>query len=190
MQLFLFYLCSMMKRGLYIFIIFLFFLSGCKKAETIPTSGTDTIDNTIYQDVSYYSLGFSFSQAKKISNLSDPGPDLTLYINQDNPALPGRLTLMVNNFKNSYFKIGDFADETSAIAAFNNLKTVGTSYQWVQVADPIKPNQVWIYRTGRDLYAKFRIISTKNETRNNLQYGECTFEWVFQADGSSTFQGK
>jgi hypothetical protein len=180
----------MMKRPLFILLFFLLAFSGCKKAETIRTSGTDTIDNTVYQDATYYALGFSFTQAKKISNLSDPGPDLTLYLNQDNPSLPSRLTLMVNNFKNSYFKIGDFPDEASAIAAFDNLKTVGTSYQWVNIADPIKENQVWIYRTGRDLYAKFRIISTKNEMRNNLAYGECTFEWVFQPDGSSTFPGK
>jgi hypothetical protein len=179
----------MMKRVLYIYIIFLLVLSGCKKAETIRTSGTDTIDNTVYQDESYYSLGFSFNQAKKISNRSNPGPDLTLYLNQDNPSAP-RLTLVVNNFRPSFYKAGEFPDEVSAIASFNNLKTVGTSYLWVDIADPIKANQVWIYRTGRDLYAKFRIISTKNETRNNLPYGECTFEWVFQSDGSSTFQGK
>jgi len=178
----------MIKRPLFILLFFLLAFSGCKKAETVPTSGTETIDNTIYQDATYYSLGFSFSEAKKISNLSDPGPDLTLYLNQDNPSSP-RLTLVVNNFKPSYYKIGDFPDEATSIAAFNNLKAVG-SYQWVDIADPIKANQVWIYRTGRDLYAKFRIISTKNETRNNLPFGECTFEWYFQADGSSTFQGK
>ena len=178
----------MIKRHLFIILFLLSAFSGCKKAETIRTSGTDTIDNTVYQDATYYALGFSFSQAKKISNLSDPGPDITLYLNQDNPALP-RLTLVVNNFKPSFYKAGDFPDEVSAIASYNNLKTIG-AYQWVDMADPIKANQVWVYRTGRDQYAKFRIISTKNEVRNNLPYGECTFEWVFQADGSSTFQGK
>jgi hypothetical protein len=178
----------MIKRPLFILVFFLSAFLGCKKTETIPTSGTETIDNTIYQDATYYALGFSFNQAKKISNLSDPGPDLTLYVNQDNPSAP-RLTLVVNNFRPSFYKTGDFPDEASAIASFNNLKTVGT-YQWVDIADPIKANQVWIYRTGRDLYAKFRTISTKNETRNNLPYGECTFEWFFQADGSTTFQGK
>jgi hypothetical protein len=178
-----------MKRLLFIFLLFLTILSGCKKAETIPTSGTDTIDNTGYQNATtYYALGFSFSQAKKISNLSQPGPDITLIVNQDNPAST-RLTLMVDNFKRSYFKIGDFTNEVSSVAAFNNLKTVGT-YQWVDLADTIKANQVWLYRTGRDQYAKFRIVSAKNEVRNSKPYGECTFQWVFQPDGSSTFPGK
>lgn len=179
----------MMKRLLFILLLFPSILSGCKKAETIPTSGTDTIDNTIYQNATtYYALGFSFSQAKKISNLADPGPDITLYVNQDNSAST-RLTLMVNNFKRSYFKIGNFPNEAASIAAFNNLKTVGT-YQWVDMADTINANQVWLYRTGRDQYAKFRIVSLINEIRNTKPYGDCTFQWVFQSDGSSTFPVK
>jgi hypothetical protein len=177
-----------MNRALIVILLFLSVLSGCKKTETIRTSGTDTIDNTIYKDATtYYALGFSFSQAKKISNIADPGPDLTLYVNNDNPT--SRLTLQVNNRNPSYSKVGDYQDETAAISAFNNLKTVTVS-QWVDMADPINVNQVWIYRTGRDQYAKFRIISTKSEMRSNLPYGECTFEWVYQPDGSLTFPGK
>lgn len=169
-------------------MILLSVLSGCKKPETIRTSGTDTIDNTIYKNATtYYALGFSFIQAKKISNLADPGPDLTLYVNNDNPT--SRLTLQVNNRNPSYCKVGEYQDVTAAITAFNNLKTIDVS-QWQDMADPIAANQVWVYRTGRDQYAKFRIITTINEMRNNLSYGECTFQWAYQPDGSSTFPGK
>jgi hypothetical protein len=55
------------------------------------------------------------------------------------------------------------------------------------MADPIKDNQVWIYKSGTETYTKFRIISTVNETRSNVPYGECTFQWVYQPDGSTTF---
>ena len=58
------------------------------------------------------------------------------------------------------------------------------------MADPVIANQVWVYRTGTETYAKIRIISTVNETRDDLPYGECTFEWVYQPDGSTTFPVK
>ena len=58
------------------------------------------------------------------------------------------------------------------------------------MADPINANQVWVYRTGTETYAKIRIISTVNEIRDDMPYGECTFEWVYQPDGSLTFPGK
>ena len=168
-------------------MIFLAILYGCKKDNTIPDSGTVTIDNTLYGTGPYYANGFSFSKAKKISTIENPGPDISVYINIDN--LVSRLTFQANNLNPSFFMIGDYPDAASAISAFNNLKSVGT-YQWVEMADPINTNQVWVYRTGTEQYAKIRIISTVNETRNNLPFGECTFQWVYQPDGSLTFPGK
>jgi hypothetical protein len=176
-----------MKRPLFLIVLLLFFLTGCKKDNSTRTSGTDTIDNTLYGTGPYYAYGFYFPGAQKISSLETPGPDIIIYVNIDNSV--SRLTLQANNLKPSFFKIGDYPDAASAISAFNNLKTVGT-YQWTEMADPISSNQVWVYRTGNDQYAKLRIISTVNEIRNNLDYGECTFEWLYQPDGSLTFPGK
>jgi hypothetical protein len=179
-----------MKRTFIPILILLLILPGCGKEDPPPTSGTETIDNTIYQSDTYYSLGFSFSQATKISNLTNPPPDITLYVNADNPANP-RLTFQADNFKPSFYKLGDYPDAAAAIAAFDNLKTVG-SYQYSEMADPVGNNQVWVYRSGTETYAKIRIISTKNEKRADLpyQFGECTFEWQYQPDGSLTFPGK
>ena len=36
-------------------------------------------------------------------------------------------------------------------------------------------------------YAKIRIIEVKGELREGIPHAECTFEWVFQSDGSTTF---
>jgi hypothetical protein len=65
---------------------------------------------------------------------------------------------------------------------------------WTDFADPVKPNQVWIYRSQGEKYAKIRIISTVNERRkdtsalrDSVDYAECTFEWVYQPDGTITF---
>lgn len=168
--------------------MFLSALSGCTKVEPTRTSGIDTIDNTTYQSTTYFVYGFSFSKAKLVSTNTNPGPDIIVYVNIDN--LPHRLTLQANNLKPSFYKVGDFADEETARSAFNNLKTVSVS-QWEDMADPINANQVWVYRTGgSECYAKIRISSTKNEIRNIIPYGECTFEWLYQPDGSLTFPGK
>ena len=176
-----------MKRLFFIILLFPFILPGCKKDNTTRTSGTDTIDNTVYQSSTYYSLGFSFSQAKKISNLDTPWPDIVLYVNQDN--LISRLTLQTNNFKPSFYKVGDYPDAAAAVTAFNNLKTVGT-YQWVEMADPVNVNQVWVYRTYSESYVKFRIISATIDNTVSPVLGKCTFEWLYQPDGSLTFPGK
>lgn len=162
-------------------------LYGCTKAEPTRTSGIDTIDNIIYSPNDPYVYGFSFSAAKLISTKSDPGPDIVLFVSKENNI--SRLTLQANNLKPSFYKAGDYQDEQTAISAFKDLKTIDVP-QWQEMADPVAVNQVWIYRTGRDKYTKFRVVSTKNEIRDLISYGECTFEWLYQADGSLTFSGK
>jgi len=176
-----------MKKISYILLVILAVISGCTKPEPTRTSGIDTIDNITYQSTTYYVYGFSFSQAKLTPTYPDPGPDITLYVNTDNQ--PYSLMLLSNNFKPSFYKVGDFADEDAAKSAFDNLKTVSVP-QWEDLADQIAVNQVWIYRTGTDCYSKIRIISTVNETRQGVAYGECSFQWVYQPDGTSTFPDK
>jgi hypothetical protein len=182
-----------MKRTLAISFLILFAFYGCSKDKTVPTSGTATIKNTLYGTGPYYANGFSFSTAGPVSTLDNPGPDIVLYVNIDNLASP-RLTFQANNLNPSFYKLGEYADAASAISAFDNLTTVGT-YQYTDMADPVKNNQVWVYRSGDETYSKIRIISTINEKRPEVptldaQYGECTFEWVHQPDGSATFPPK
>lgn len=174
-----------MKKSALILFALILMLQGCTKKEPTRTSGTDTIDNITYFSTTYYNYGFSFSGAKLVSTNLNPGPDITIYVAQDNSGT-ARLTLQTNNLNPSFFKVGDFADATTAQAAFDNLKTVSVS-QWTDMADPIAANQVWIYRSGKGTYTKFRIVSTVNETRQSIPYGECTFQWVYQPDGTTTF---
>lgn len=176
-----------MKRLYFLLLIIATIFSGCKKDDTVSGSGTVTIDNTLYGTGPYYEKGFSFASAKKISTLEDPGPDIVLYVNIDNP--PNKLTLQADNLNPSFFKIGDYPDAQSAISSFEALKTVG-DYLWADMADPIADNQVWVFRTGNSCYAKFRIISTVNTVKNSIPYGECKLEWLYQPDGSKTFPGK
>jgi hypothetical protein len=176
-----------MKNTALILIVVITFLQGCTKKEPTRTSGIDTIDNITHFSTTYFNYGFSFSSAKLLSTNLNPGPDITLYVNAGN--VPPSLTLQTNNLKPSFYKLDDYADEASAKTAFDNLKTVSVS-QWLDMADPIVANQVWIYRSGSDIFTKFRIISIVNETRQSVPYGECTFQWITQPDGSSTFPAK
>jgi len=176
-----------MKNTALILVVVFAFLQGCTKKEPTRTSGIDTIDNITYFSTTYYNFGFSFSGAKLLSTNLNPGPDITLYLNVG--TVPPTITLQTNNLKPSFFKLDDYPDEASAKTAFDNLKTVSVT-QWLDMADPIVANQVWIYRSGSEIYTKFRIISTVNETRQSVPYGECTFQWVTQPDGSSTFPSK
>jgi len=178
----------MIKRVVLIWLSSVIILSACTKKEPTRTSGIDTIDNITYFSTTYYNYAFSFSGAKLVSTNITHGWDISIYLSPDNSGTP-RLTLQADNLKPSFYKAGDLADEAAAKTAFDNLKTVSVT-QWLDMADPIAANQVWIYRSGSDIYTKIRIISTVNETRQTLPYGECTFQWVTQPDGSSTFPGK
>ncbi|HUX96861.1 MAG TPA: hypothetical protein VMV47_14095 [Bacteroidales bacterium] len=172
-----------MKRLSLILLVFIA-LASCEKEVRVRTTGTDTIDNTTYTGSTYFVYGFSFSTGKLVSTENNPGPDITIYVNKVNT--PYTLTLQANNLEPSFYKVGDYADEEAAKTAFDNLKSV-SSAQWTDMADPIAPNQVWIYRSGDEKYTKLRIISTINEIRQLIAYGECAFQWVHQPDGSLTF---
>lgn len=176
-----------MKKIIAILLGSVLVLASCTKKESVRTSGIDTIDNTTYFTTTYYNFGFQFAKAGQVSTNVNPGPDITIYVINENGS--PRLTLQSNNLKPSFYKAGDYNDATSAQAAFDNLTTVNAT-QWLDMADPIAANQVWIYRSGNNSYAKIRIISTISEKRDNLDYGECTFQWVYQPDGSSTFPAK
>lgn len=175
-----------MKQYIYITGILLLLLAGCAKEDKIPTSGTETINNLRYQESSTYAIhGFSFSTAKEVSTESIPGPEIII-----DTLNSTTLLFQANNLLPSFFKAGEYADENTARNAFNNYKNI-TNPQWVDFTSSILPNQIWIYRSQSNKYTKIRTISTLIEKRENLgktiNYGECTFEWVHQPDGSLIF---
>jgi hypothetical protein len=165
-------------------LFFVLLLAACEKDKP-KLSGIETIDNNLYETTSYYALGFSFTTAQKVSTIAKPGPDITI----DNDGTLDNLILQTNNYKDSFFKTGDYPDAVAAIEAFNAL-TAPQVPQWTVWAFDIKPDQVWVFRTGAEKYAKIRIISVVSETRSGRDYAECTFEWAYQPDGTLTFPPK
>ncbi|MGD0340375.1 MAG: hypothetical protein ABSA76_01525 [Bacteroidales bacterium] len=178
-----------MKRYILILFIILLFLPSCGKTnDGSKNSGTATINNVLNWDntrQTWFSYGFLFSSGKLVSILDTPSPDITV----DNDGTLGDIRLLDNNFSDSFFKAGEFSSSKSAIQAFDSLMKP-VVLQWVVWADSLKPNQIWLYKSGSSHYSKLRIISTDSEVRSNKNYAECTFEWVYQPDGSLTFPGK
>jgi hypothetical protein len=174
-------------RNSFLYILLFSFLipSSCKKDEIPPTSGIVTINNTTSLGQTYYVYGFLFSEARKASTADNPPPDIT--IDSDGTSL----LLQANNLKDSFYKAGEYNDATSAKTAYDNLTSATLSQIiWEGIATPVKENQIWIYRSGTNHYAKFRIITTKTEPGQVKPYAECKFEWEYQPDGTLTFPGK
>jgi hypothetical protein len=183
---FLLSLYVIMKQICITILVFTLIFSGCKKNVSPRLSGTDTIDNNLYGSGPYYAMGFSFPASKKISTLNSPRDVFTVN------AFPGNFDKSyfdAQNFNNSFCRYATYTDATTATLAFKNLKSFSVS-QWKATGDSIKAHQIWIFKTSSDTYAKFRIISTTGEIRNSVPFVECTFEWVYQPDGSLTFPGK
>jgi hypothetical protein len=175
-----------MKRIFLIIFIALIAITGCKKNSGPGLSGTETIDNKLYGTGPYYALGFSFTAGKKISTLNSPLDVITIN------AYPGNFDKTyfdAQNFDNSFFLYGTYADATAATLAFKNLTSFNVT-QWKATGDGVKADQIWLFKTSNNTYVKFRIISTFGEVRNSIPFVECIFEWVHQPDGSLTFQGK
>lgn len=174
-----------MKRSILIFFIIILFQLSCKKEPAPDTSGTITIDNTRTLGQTYSVYGFLFSEGKKVSTIDTPPPDITVDGDGTN------LLFQANNLKNSFFNFGEYPDEAAARSAFGNLTSATVPEgDWEGLASPLAVNQIWIYRSGTNHYAKIRIVSLISEMRNDKPYAECTFEWSYQPDGSLTFPGK
>lgn len=182
-----------MKRFWTILIIVFLFFPGCKKNSGPILSGTITIENTLTQvdNGPYYALGFSVPTGKKVSTLNDPANVISVLADADQNNVVKRVYFGTWSLENSFYRYGEYSNPTTASAAFKGL-TSFTSPQWIEEGDTVRPNQIWLFRTWDDKYAKLRIIDTMTMKKPDMPfpYAECTFEWVFQPDGSLTFPGK
>jgi hypothetical protein len=175
-----------MRIQLLIILILLTSLSGCHKADGPAKSGTVTLESTLYGTGPYYAYGFSFSKAEKIATISDPGPDFTVYASKKTDGSISQISFEASNFLNSFSLVIENTTEAAAIQAFKEFATVG-NVEWTPSAIPLKNNQIWLFRTNKGNYAKLRLISVGEETIQNQLCAVCTFEWVYQPDGTATF---
>jgi hypothetical protein len=176
-----------MNRRFYIILLLFLLPAACKDPDLRidpDTSGIATIDNTLYGTGPYYAIGFNFAGAFKVSSMATTKPDITLDYDEGS----GIFFFQTNSGINGFHLAGEYPDPALAKEAFDNLISFNVS-NWELWANPLKVNQVWIYRSADEHYAKIRIISLSAEDLDPKDYAECTFEWVYQPDGSLTFPG-
>jgi hypothetical protein len=179
-----------MRNTLYISFILLLSLLSCKKNSTSPRSGTITINNILYGTGPYYAMGFAVTSGKTVSTLKSPLDVITINADFDVNYNVRKIYLATINFNNSFYRYGKYADASSASAAFGNLKSFTEPSSWAETGDSIKPNQIWIYKTSNSAYVKLKVTATVAEKRDSKPYAECTFDWVYQPDGTYTFHQK
>jgi len=179
-------------RGIsFIFVIcLLIILQGCNKKGNQQDSGTVTINNQLNNPQSApFIYGFSVTEGKLVSTLSDPLNVITIMADGDTAShVIRQLYLSSSGLYNSFYKYGQYGSRTDADDVFNNLKSFDTDL-WYETADSVLPNQIWIYRTSDEKYAKIEITATASQIRKDMAYpfGECTFRWVYQPDGTKLF---
>ncbi|MGB4292591.1 MAG: hypothetical protein WBJ37_06875 [Bacteroidales bacterium] len=177
-------------RPLFLFLVAVaVLLTGCRKEDKPVYSGIMTINNKIVEKSPTYIIeGFHVPTGKKVFDLNNQRDIISVSSAYDVYLNPLKIIFITNNFKNSFYRYGQYNDTKSAEDAFTAL-TEFTEPVWTDIGDSVRINQIWIYRTSDSRYAKLRIISTILEIRPDMKYpyAECTFEWVFQPDGTKTF---
>jgi len=173
-----------MKLRLIPALAIVFLLTGCD-GNDVPPSGTVTVTNELFGSGPYYAMGFSFDAAELVSTLTEPY-DIDIKAGSLTSGGPVEAFLSANTLEPSFALKGEYATASAAISAFKALTSVGTA-SYIELAAPLKENQVWVIRTENERYAKIRIIKIDFDPTVPPFYASCQFEWVFQPDGSTRF---
>ncbi len=176
----------MKSKGPILLFLMVAFLYGCKPKGGSPDTGTVTINNTLSGSGPYYAMGFSVPTGKLVSTLSSPLDVITIQEDHDINLNVRKLLFVCENFDASFYRYGEYSDGAAAKASYDNLKTFTVS-TWSDIADSVRVNQIWIFKTSEDKYAKIRITDTKTGPGTVYPYVECTFEWEYQPDGTKIF---
>lgn len=175
-----------MKHWLIPALTVMLLFTGCGGDEQ-KNSGTITLTSELYEaDSYYYALGLSFDEAGAVPTLPDQyRADITVQagpVTSGGPVVP---FMSANTLNPPFALVGEYASEGEARNAFDGLKSIGT-VSWIDLAAPLKANQVWVVRTRDNKYARLRIISVSITTTPAL-LATCRFEWGYQPDGTATF---
>jgi len=179
-----------------ILFLIIAFICGCDNSigpEPPKTSGETTI-NTKVVDSKY--TGFSFSQGGNIifPNPNNIIPDIIVMVQTNETGdILGVFFGSAGGLKPTFKLVKQFndADTDSAQIFFDNLTEVSDS-NYMDLALPAKANQIWAVKTIDDKFGKILILHTEayadnsNPSSPNL-YGEATFKWKYQPDGSRNF---
>lgn len=172
-------------KKIFTYMLAVFIITACSKdEEKAKTSGEVVLSSQIMGNgTNYYVEGFLFEQAKLVSfNLtSSPLPDLVLENNLD---LQGaNLTSPQND--EAFYLLGEFNSINEALASFNNLTEAG-NYSFIPKVNGIKANQVYVFKSRSNRYAKLLIKDYQTFTLPT-PYVQITIQWVYQPSGEKAF---
>lgn len=168
--------------------------TGCKNEDTppvpTPTSGRATVNSrTVNNTVS----GFSFSHAANISfpNPSGVVPDIVVLV-QTGPSgnIVGVFLARPDTLLPAFRLLRAFGSIDSASQYFQALREIpDTTY--VDLALPVTVGEIWAVWTRDNRFARILIRNTTayvdSSTGTRTLYGEATFDWAYQPDGTRRF---
>jgi hypothetical protein len=179
------------KRVFIFSVLLLFAFSGCEKEESPDTSGEATLTSDRFLEGLTYSIyGFSFEQGKVIKyNPAGEGiiPDFFILPKTGTGGQSTGALLDSPNQNKSFSLTAEFSDSSLALQYFSEYKNIIDS-NYVFLADPLKENQVWTFRTTANKFGKILIKDVKAFVKDTENYAETTFLWEFQPDGSLYFK--
>ncbi len=165
-------------------------IAGCEGKDQQKNSGTITLTNELFGTTVYYSMGLSFKEGGSISSLTNPGPDVFVEagpLSADSPAEP---FLSANTLEPAFALIGEYLTSSEAVNAFRALtdaSSLSSVFSFLDLAAPLRGNQIWVVRTRDHKFAKIRIIEVVLNTAASPVFASCKLEWVWQPDGTATF---
>ncbi len=182
----------MKKLRSLVLLLALYFISGCDNS-TGPTEpkiyGETTINSKV---VNFTVTGFSFNFGGPVTspNHFNVTPDFFVLVEIIEGNINGVFFAPGGEFKPTFKRLMSFETRDSAQIYFNNLSEVPDS-NYNELALPVKENQIWAVKTVDGKFGKILIINTEayNDSSTSLPtpYGEATFEWKYQPDGSRYF---
>jgi len=186
----------MNKYLITVLMISLQLIISCNNTEPkpIPTSGIINIDSRVFiGSGSYFSNCFSFSQGELIEypNSQDIIPDINVLVHQsDGGQILGVYFASPDLFE-SFSKVYFTNSADSAKIYYDSILEIQDSV-FTQLAIPVTSNEIWVIKTRDNRFGKILILETtayndSSTSATPTPYGEVTFEWVFQPDGSRQF---
>lgn len=173
----------MKKISLLIIIPLLLF--GCNDKNKTKTSGEATLNSELILEGQTYSVpGFSFESGSVV--LYNPAGGQTIPDFFALPEVQGNIYSAYFDTQNtfpSFAKVGEFSTIGEAQDFFNNYKEVDVN-SYIDYANPVLENQVWVFKTRNEKYAKLLIIKVNAYLKDTEPFAEVNFKWAYQPDGS------
>jgi hypothetical protein len=175
-----------------LFLIFIF-TNGCNNSvEPVPpkTSGETTINSKVEN---FKSKGFSFSRGGLINypNSQNIMPDMLLLVEITEVGYVAGVFFSPPNNQPEFRLLIQINDADSANKYFSELSELpDTTYNLLAI--PLEEDQIWAVKTQDNKYAKILITHTEAYMDSSIKssptpYGEATFKWKYQPNGSRVF---